>query len=177
LTLSADFDGEVMLMDTAPAAALGALLDPAVAKRERLIVSNVGNFHTLAFRLGPDGIGGVFEHHTGEIDLDQLDGFIDKLADGTLQHREVFDTMGHGALMFDREPLPAGDRFVTIVGPRRSLMRGSKHRPYFAVPFGDMMIAGCFGLLRAYADRYPEHAGVILDSLGGSSRPAPWESL
>ena len=174
---TADFDGEVMLMDTAPAAALGALLDPVVARHERLIVSNVGNFHTLAFRLGPGGVEGVFEHHTGEINLGQLDGFIDKLADGTLQHHEVFDTMGHGALMFDREPLPAGDRFVTIVGPRRSLMRASKHRPYFAVPYGDMMIAGCFGLLRAYADRYPEHASAILDSLGGSSRPAPWESL
>ena len=164
-------------MDTAPAAALGALLDPRVSRHAHLIVSNVGNFHTLAFRLGPGGIEGVFEHHTGEISMSQLDGFIDKLADGTLQHREVFESMGHGALMLDRAPLPSTDRWVTIVGPRRSLMRESKHRPYFAVPFGDMMIAGCFGLLRAYADRYPEHAGLIFDSLRGSIRPAPWELL
>jgi hypothetical protein len=39
------------------------------------------------------------------------------------------------------------------------------------------MIAGCFGLLRAYADRYPEHAAVILDSLRGAARPAPWELI
>ena len=172
-----DFDGEVLLMDTAPAAILGALLDPNVVQHEQLIVSNVGNFHTLAFRLGPGGIEGLFEHHTGEITLSQLDGFIDKLIDGTLQHREVFDTQGHGALVFKREPMSTADRFVTIVGPRRSLLRDSKHRPYLAVPFGDMMIAGCVGLLRAYADRYPEHADLILDSLRGSIRSAPWDLL
>lgn len=172
---TAAFDGDVLLMDTAPAAVLGALLDPQVAAHSRLIVSNVGNFHTLAFRLGPGGVEGVFEHHTGEITREQLDGFIDKLANGTLEHREVFDTMGHGALLFDRSPLV--DPFVAIVGPRRSLMRRSRHRPYFAVPFGDMMIAGCFGLLRAFADVYPDRAEVILDSLRGSARPAPWELL
>lgn len=174
---TADFDGEVLLMDTAPAAILGALLDPNVVQHEQLIVSNVGNFHTLAFRLGPGGIEGLFEHHTGEITLSQLDGFIDKLIEGTLQHREVFDTQGHGALVFNREPMSTADRFVTIVGPRRSLLRDSRHRPYLAVPFGDMMIAGCVGLLRAYADRYPEHADLIFDSLRGSIRSAPWDLL
>lgn len=172
---TADFDGDVLLMDTAPAAVLGALLDPRVSEHQQLIVGNVGNFHTLAFRLGQGGIEGVFEHHTGEITLEQLDGYIEKLSTGTLQHREVFDSMGHGALMFDRTAMT--DRFVAIVGPRRSLMRNSRHQPYFAVPYGDMMIAGCFGLLRAYADRYPEHADVIMDSLRGSLKPAPWELL
>jgi hypothetical protein len=37
--------------------------------------------------------------------------------------------------------------------------------------------AGCFGLLRAYADRYPEQAEMIFDSLRGSIKPAPWEVL
>jgi len=175
---TANFDGEVMLMDTAPAAVLGALLDPNVAAHERLLAVNVGNFHVLAFRLGPGGIHGVFEHHTGEIDLPQLDGFLDKLIDSTLLHRDVFDTMGHGALVFDPIPMPAGEPvFVSVTGPRRSMMRASKHQPYFAVPYGDMMIAGCFGLLRAFADVYPGHAETILDSLSGSMRPAPWESL
>ena len=172
---TAEFEGDVLLMDTAPAAVLGALLDPIVAEHQQLIVGNVGNFHTLAFRLGARGIEGVFEHHTGEITREQLDGYIDKLIDGSLQHREVFDSMGHGALMFDRTPMT--NRFVSLVGPRRSVMRHSRHRPYFAVPHGDMMIAGCFGLLRAYADRYPEHADIILDSLQGAVRPAPWELI
>ena len=55
-------------------------------------------------------------------------------------------------------------------------MRNSRHQPYFAVPLGDMMIAGCYGLLRAYADRFPEHAEVILESLQGSIKPAVWET-
>jgi len=171
---AANFDGEVLLMDTAPAAVLGALLDPVVSAHQQAIVCNVGNFHTLAFRLGADGIAGVFEHHTGEITREQLDGFIAKMMTGSLEHREVFDTMGHGALMFDRTPVT--DRFVAVVGPRRSLMRDSAHHPYFAVPLGDMMIAGCFGLLRAYADRFPEHAAEILASLHGSIKPAVWET-
>ncbi len=170
-----DFDGQVLLMDTAPAAVLGALLDPAVSAHEQKIVCNVGNFHTLAFRLGPGGIEGVFEHHTGEINREQLDSFIGKLMAGTLEHREVFDTMGHGALLFDRAEM--ADQFVAVVGPRRSLMRDSQHRPYFAVPFGDMMIAGCFGLLRAYADRFPECRAEISDSLQGAPRGAPWDTL
>ncbi|CAG0931943.1 hypothetical protein TFLX_02368 [Thermoflexales bacterium] len=170
---AAHFEGEVLLMDTAPAAVLGALLDPMVGGQPQAIVCNVGNFHTLAFRLGPGGIEGVFEHHTGEITRDQLDGFIAKMMSGSLEHREVFETMGHGALMFDRAEMT--DRFVAVVGPRRSLMQASRHRPYFAVPLGDMMIAGCFGLLRAYADRFPAQAENILASLHGSIKPAVWE--
>lgn len=58
----------LLVMDTAPAAVLGATLDPVVAKRERQLIVNVGNFHTIAFRLRSGRIEGVFEHHTGEID-------------------------------------------------------------------------------------------------------------
>jgi hypothetical protein len=41
------------------------------------------------------------------------------------------------------------------------MLRGSALQPYFAVPHGDMMLAGCFGLLRAYAANYPEAAEAI----------------
>ena len=50
-------------------------------------------------------------------------------------------------------------------------------RPYFPAPFGDMMIAGCFGLLAAVADVLPELGEPIRESLkgaGGSGTP-PWE--
>jgi hypothetical protein len=36
-----------------------------------------------------------------------------------------------------------------------------------AVPHGDMMLAGCFGLLRAYAACYPEAAERIEQALAG----------
>ena len=75
-------DSPLIVMDTAPAAVLGATLDPRVAARERVIVTNVGNFHTLAFRLGPTGIEGMFEHHTGMLDMDKLKSLLLSLANG-----------------------------------------------------------------------------------------------
>jgi hypothetical protein len=58
-------------------------------------------------------------------------------------------------------------------------MRDSKHKPYFAVPFGDMMIAGCFGLLSAMSDTLPDQkmGEAIRKSLGHSTGKAPWEIL
>lgn len=174
----------LVVMDTAPAAVLGANLDAQVATRKQKIVCNVGNFHTLAFRLGEKGIEGVFEHHTGEIDLPKLEGLIRKLADGSLKHQDVFEDMGHGALMYTEEVFEFGkDEFdVVVTGPRRSMFAGATHasplRPYFAVPFGDMMIAGCFGLLAATAEVMPQLAEPILGSLrGGRGRGvAPWDA-
>jgi hypothetical protein len=72
--------------------------------------------------------------------------------------------------------LQAGDFGVAVTGPRRSLLRASRHRPYFAVPYGDMMLAGCFGLLRAMADALPECGPTIRASLGGRRGAAPWET-
>ncbi|MEK7808945.1 MAG: DUF1786 domain-containing protein [Chloroflexota bacterium] len=168
-------DAPLVVMDTAPAAVLGSMLDPVTARNDRLIFCNVGNFHTLAFRMESNRISGVFEHHTGEIDLKKLDSLIDRLADGSLKHADVFDDMGHGALLYSETPLmtPA----VVVTGPRRALMRESKHQPYFAVPFGDMMIAGCFGLLAAMADTIPNQdvRDAIRKSLHTPSGKPPWE--
>ena len=57
---------------------------------------------------------------------------------------------------------------------------GAQHaaplRPYFATPFGDMMIAGCFGLLAATTDVLPEFAEEIRSSLSMSKGGiAPWD--
>jgi uncharacterized protein (DUF1786 family) len=175
----ADLDVPLVVMDTAPAAVLGACYDPAVAVRTQAMIVNVGNFHTLAFRLDSQGIAGVFEHHTGLIDLPKLERLLVSLADGSLTHADVFEDQGHGALVYRQDPLPltGGDFGVAVTGPRRNVMRPSSLRPHFAVPFGDMMIAGCFGLLAAVADVLPDLAGPIRDSLrgaGGSGTP-PWE--
>lgn len=173
-------DAPLVVTDTAPAAVLGASLDPLVQQRERVVIANVGNFHTLAFRVRrPGSIEGVFEHHTGEIDRRRLDDLLAALADSTLKHEDVFEDMGHGALVYEPAPLPldaSSDWGVVVTGPRRNLMRGSRHRPYFAVPYGDMMIAGCFGILRMMADALPELGATILDSLQGKQGMAPWEA-
>ncbi|HMZ08319.1 MAG TPA: DUF1786 domain-containing protein [Anaerolineales bacterium] len=177
-------DCPLVVMDTAPAAVLGADFDPRVAVKKNKIICNVGNFHTLAFRLGEAGIEGVFEHHTGEIDLPKLEGLIRKLADGSLKHEDVFDDMGHGALMYSDEVFEFGkdDFDVVVTGPRRSMFTNSQStnllKPYYAVPFGDMMIAGCFGLLAATAEVMPGLAETINGSLrGGRGRGvAPWDA-
>jgi len=166
----------LVVMDTAPAAVLGAMFDPVAASHSRALFCNVGNFHTLAFRMGPSGVEGVFEHHTGEINTAKLDSLLSRLADGTLKHADVFDDMGHGALMYSTESferLP-----VVVTGPRRAMMRESIHKPYFAVPFGDMMLAGCFGILAAMADVLPEGEVrvAIRESLKGKTGKPPWDA-
>lgn len=172
-----DVDAPLLLMDTAPAAVAGALLDAAVNGRSRLIVANVGNLHTLAFRMGPNGIEGSFEHHTGMLDQGKLDGLLRALADGSLRNEDVFNDHGHGALIIAKAPyiFPEKDFGVVLTGPRRSMLNQSLLRPYFAAPFGDMMMAGCFGLLTAVAAKLPALLEPIWTSLqGGHGRP-PWE--
>ena len=184
----------LLVMDTAPAAVLGATLDPVVAKRGQKIVVNVGNFHTIAFRMAGGRIEGLFEHHTGEIDREKLEGLLYKLADGSLKHQDVFDDMGHGALVYADDPFEFGqDEFdLVVTGPRRSMfqtvdngpltvnhrpssMVRGRLRPYFAAPFGDMMIAGCFGLLAAVAEALPDLAEPIHRSMWGGRGTAPWD--
>ncbi len=182
-------DCPLVVMDTAPAAVLGATFDTVTSSRPRKIIVNIGNFHALAFRLGEGdatagmGIQGVFEHHTGEINLLKLEALLRRLANGTLTNQEVFDDMGHGALIYSHDPLALGQGSfdVIVTGPRRSMMQpgsiGSSLRPYFAVPFGDMMIAGCFGLLAATGDVLPDLGEQIRASMTGQAGrgTAPWD--
>lgn len=168
----------LVVMDTAPAAVLGATYDPIVGSRDRVMIANVGNFHTLAFRLGSKGIEGVFEHHTGLIDLPKMERLLISLANGQLTHEQVFADNGHGALIYSPDAFPLTDDYgVVVTGPRRNLMIGSNLRPYFAVPFGDMMLAGCYGLLSAVADLMPEFSETIRMSLKGTRGvgKAPWD--
>ena len=55
--------------------------------------------------------------------------------------------------------------------------RGSL-RPYFAVPFGDMMIAGCFGLLAAVGEIMPGLGEAVQRSLRSERGRgvAPWDN-
>jgi uncharacterized protein (DUF1786 family) len=174
-----DLPVPLVVMDTAPAAVLGATLDQAMASEARVIITNIGNFHTLAFRLGPVGIEGVFEHHTGEIDQPRLEALLCSLADGTIQHADVFEQHGHGALIYSHEAHTFNNKDLNLIvtGPQRNMLRQSSLKPYFPAPFGDMMITGCFGLLAATADILPELGETIRLSLSGKGKSgtAPWD--
>ena len=173
-----DVSTPLMVMDTAPAAVLGASLDPVAAQVNSKMIVNIGNFHTLAFRLGPSGIEGIFEHHTGMLTKENLERILRKFSSGALTNEEIFKGQGHGALMYSNQPLDmtsSGNRLI-ITGPRRSMLKDSNLNPYFAVPYGDMMIAGCFGLLAAAADHFPQFSEELNVALGGNrSSTTPWD--
>ncbi len=159
-----------LLMDTGPAAALGMLDDPLVQQAAQsapgALLLNVGNFHTLAFMMSEGHILGLFEHHTGEIEGMKLAVYLSRLAAGSLTNAEVFNSKGHGALCL--RPAPVGELppLCAATGPRRAMMAGNWTNLYFAVPHGAMMMTGCYGLLRAYAYRYPDAAEAIAARLG-----------
>jgi uncharacterized protein (DUF1786 family) len=154
----------LFVMDTGPAAVLGALEDSRVRSVDRVMIANLGNFHTIAALLEGRQIRGLLEHHTGELTKAELEGYLGALAAGTLSNQAVFDDMGHGALQVGTISGPP--ELLTVLGPRRGLLDGSRLHPYLAVPHGDMMLAGCFGLLRALAARVPTYAPAIEDQLG-----------
>ena len=174
-----DVDAELIMMDTAPAAILGASYEPRIAARREKLIVNVGNFHTLAFRFTEDTVNGLFEHHTGLLDLPKLEGLLIELAEGTISREAVFNDHGHGALVYGSEALPFPELGwgVAVTGPRRAMLVDSGLKPHFPAPYGDMMLTGCFGLLGAVADLVPTLRTPILESLqgsGGSGTP-PWE--
>ncbi len=168
---TAPSDLPLLTMDTAPAAVLGALEDPRVRDGRGRIVANVGNFHCLAFHLADGTVAGLFEHHTGELTAERLRRYVDELGRGTISNQEVFADKGHGALVVDGSaPAP---ELVSVTGPRRTLLVESGLQPYLAVPHGDMMLAGNFGLLRAYAEHDSAVREAVERRLGASVSHSP----
>lgn len=147
-----------VFMDNGPAAALGATHDPVVRAAERRCVLNVGNMHVLGFVLDGTRVRALFEHHTGEVTPEALASMVRALLDGTLTNDAVFGSQGHGALHVVRGPHAV--EVVAVTGPQRERMlpalRAAGLPPiHSAAPHGDMMIAGCFGLLDGFAYRVP----------------------
>ncbi len=133
-----------------------------MAASERQLVLNLGNMHALAFHLAGTKIISLYEHHTGEMTREQIEDFSERLVAGSLQHEEVFGSKGHGVFYAPDPPSRSdGVGIVAVTGPQRGRLRGSRLGPYFATPHGDMMISGCFGMLRAFAAKYPAHAEEI----------------
>lgn len=162
----------LVVMDTAPAAVLGALEDPRVSAMDDALIVNVGNFHCLAFQYRRGQIARLFEHHTGLLDQFSLERWLVALAEGTISHQQVFAEHGHGALVVDREPVAVTR--VAVTGPRRAMLKSSSLPVYFAVPHGDQMLAGCFGLVRACADLFPAWQAEISQALDAGTGSSLW---
>jgi len=141
-----------LVADTGPVAVLGALEDErvAAAAREGACVVNVGNQHTLALLVRGEELFGVVEHHTESMTTAKLARLVERLIAGTVTHAEVFDDEGHGALVLEGYRALPPFSFVAVTGPNRVLAAPLGWYP--AAPYGAMMLAGCFGLIRAVRD-------------------------
>lgn len=139
-----------LVMDTVAAAFWGALEDETVRRHTAagVILLNVGNQHTTAALYREGVLYGLFEHHTRLVTPAKLATWIEGLRAGTLTHAEIFDSGGHGACFRPDYTPGEGFRFLAVTGPRRELARGLNG--YFAAPYGDMMLTGCFGLVAAW---------------------------
>ena len=140
------------MADTGPAALYGAL-PHGVADA---VLVNIGNGHTVCLLAREGRVAGVFEHHTSCLDGPGLELRLRRWLAGDLESEEVRADHGHGAVLAagaigeDLLRLP-----LIVTGPRRELLAGSELPAEFAAPHGDMMLTGCFGLLRALRERHP----------------------
>jgi uncharacterized protein (DUF1786 family) len=161
-----DIELPTVFLDTGAAAALGALQDPRVGEQPEQVIVNLGNMHALGFHLSGSHVHALFEHHTGLLDTAQIESMTEQLVEGTLSHEEVFAGHGHGVFYADARH--GGSPFLAVTGPQRGKLRGSRLKPYFATPHGDMMISGCFGLVQAFAERHPSGREEIAAALSNS---------
>jgi uncharacterized protein (DUF1786 family) len=139
-----------MVMDTGMAAILGAGCDPWVRSRldRGVVVVNLGNQHALAALITRDTVWGLLEHHTGALHREALARWVEAFRRGQVRHEEVLADGGHGCAYH-----PAGIPglpfdTVAVTGPRRSMTEGLGWT--MASPFGNMMLTGCYGLIRAF---------------------------
>ena len=138
-----------LLMDTGASAIIGALLDPWVAEkcREGITILNIGNEHVLAALVKNDKVWGVYEHHTSLMTPEKLMAHLERFRREDLSNREILDEMGHGCHIIPGASSESKFNPVGITGPNRE--KFARLGGHMAAPFGDMMLTGCFGLVKA----------------------------
>lgn len=141
------YDGNIVLLDTGPAAILGSLEDVNTSK---VVSLNIGNAHTIAMSLVGHEILGMFEHHTRLINEEKLAMLIRKMCDAKLDFDEIFRDNGHGAISIAPNEIES----IVITGPNRELARNLGS---YAVPLGDAMLSGPIGLVKATEYIFNQH--------------------
>lgn len=135
--------------DTGAAAVLGCLFVDEIMQhsyREGICLINVGNSHTISFLLYKGAVFGVYEHHTGNMDPEKLWNDSQRFRAGDLTFDAVFDDWGHGCMTLDFPAEAGGFSPTYVMGPKRAMLDGFP--VIFPSPGGDMMLAGCFGLIK-----------------------------
>lgn len=143
--------GAGYVADTGAAALLGALFVPEVetiSREKGICVVNAGNSHTIAFLAFGGRVHGILEHHTGLLNGQKLWELLRLFRQGNLSNKQVFQDNGHGCLFLESAS-GLDFRPTFVLGPRRGILEGFDCQ--FLCPGGDMMLAGCFGLLKGYS--------------------------
>ncbi|MBG0791758.1 MAG: DUF1786 domain-containing protein [Desulfovibrionaceae bacterium] len=157
LTRLADLQRDIgggMVADTGAAAVLGALFVNDIEARSfdtGITLVNIGNSHLLAFLLFRGRIYGVYEQHTGCVDGAKLWADLESFRCGCLSFEQVFEERGHGSLCLDLPAEAEGFTPTYVLGPQRGMLEG--YDVSFPAPGGDMMLAGCFGLIKGMSMR------------------------
>ncbi|NDV20390.1 hypothetical protein GO013_13320 [Pseudodesulfovibrio sp. JC047] len=138
-----------VVADTGAAAVLSALYVEeieALSNTTGITLVNIGNSHLIAFLLFQGRIHGVYEQHTGCVTSEKLWEDLHQFKQGTLPFEQVFEDRGHGCLTCDLPKKANGFGPTFVLGPRRGMLKG--YDVSFPAPGGDMMLAGCFGLIK-----------------------------
>ena len=151
--LQRDMGGGVVA-DTGAAAVLGALFVDGIEQHSfdtGITLVNIGNSHLIAFLLYKGRIYGVYEQHTGCVDGAKLWADLENFRCGCLSFEQVFEERGHGCLCLDLPKEAGGFGPTYVLGPQRAMLEG--YDVSFPAPGGDMMLAGCFGLIKGMSMR------------------------
>ncbi|MBQ7607428.1 MAG: hypothetical protein IJU76_05610 [Desulfovibrionaceae bacterium] len=144
--------------DTGTSALLGFLCEQSLVDRsfrEGITLVNAGNTHILAALLYQGRVFGLYEQHTGLVDKDHLSRDLHDFRLGWLPIEQVQEERGHGTAYAER-PQEAGSFDATfITGPAREKYAGLGR---FTNPCGDMMQAGCFGLIHGLASQHQKNS-------------------
>ncbi|RJR12092.1 pyruvate formate lyase-activating protein [Candidatus Parcubacteria bacterium] len=149
LSIQKSLKGETFFMDTGPAGILGTFCDPLVEKFKDtgVVIVNIGNQHFISSMVRDNRIFAILEHHTREMYSEKIFDTIRRFKEKDINDEEVFSDRGHG-VYYSKELKEDTSKWpVVITGPKRKLALKGDY--YFAVPHGDMMLSGCFGLLEA----------------------------
>lgn len=143
---------EAYVMDSGMAAVVGAALDPQAPVGRPFVVLDVATSHTVCAAVAAGELAGMVEYHTKDITRERLEGLLEELVDGRIDHRRVLSEGGHGAYIRTAVGR-AGLETVIATGPKRRLVRGSRHPMIWGAPLGDNMMTGCLGLLESLRRR------------------------
>jgi len=136
-----------LIMDTSFSAIAGCMEEDSQSS----LLVNVGNNHTLAVLLSNGEIDGLMELHSMSLTPGDLREMLERFVRGELSNDEVFERGGHGAVIFNPHPLK--ELTIKVTGPHRELFRDTGLQFEFAAPYGNMMMTGPIGLIRAVQAR------------------------